>query len=194
MGEAQNKVSPRSLDRLLQARGRFLAFLERQVGSREVAEDILQDAFVRGLERGGAIRDEETVVAWFYRVLRNAVIDFYRRRASAERAHEGRSRQIPLAEQPPDPFRREICQCVIGLLPELKPEYREALQLVDLADGNLRELAKHSGITANNAAVRVHRAREALRKQVTRACGACAKHGCLECDCGSASRAPHSGR
>ena len=37
--------------------------------------------------------------------------------------------------------------------------------------------------SSNNAAVRVFRAREALRKQVARACGACATHGCVDCTC-----------
>lgn len=38
-------------------------------------------------------------------------------------------------------------------------------------------------VTANNASVRLHRARRALKEQLLRACGACAAHGCLECSC-----------
>ena len=59
----------------------------------------------------------------------------------------------------------------------LKPEYREALHMIDLDEGTLNDLAAKSGITGGNAAVRVHRAREALRKQVRAACGSCAEHG-----------------
>ena len=54
----------------------FLAFLEPRLPSRALAEEILQSAFVRAMEKGGALRDEESAVAWFYRVLRNALIDF----------------------------------------------------------------------------------------------------------------------
>jgi RNA polymerase sigma-70 factor (ECF subfamily) len=67
----------------------------------------------------------------------------------------------------------------------LKPEYREALRIVDLEDGKLSELAERAGITAENAAVRIHRARKALRGQVEKACGTCAVHGCFDCQCGS---------
>lgn len=183
-------ISPQALQRLLDARAQFLAFVERQVGSRAAAEDILQAAFARGLERGGGVRDSETVIAWFYRVLRNAIVDHYRRNAAAQRAQESWARELELLQEPPDPFKQEVCRCVSGLLQTLKPEYREALEVVDLGDGSLRQLSERSGISAGNAAVRVHRARQALRKQVTRACGACAEHGCLECTCRSTHPPP----
>lgn len=177
------RLSGEALTRLLESRQQFLSFLERRVESRAVAEDILQAAFVRGLERGGEIRDAESVVAWFYRMLRNAVIDHYRKRESGARAAEGMAAEFVSHEEPDDLTRGEICQCVLGLMEGLKPEYSEALRLVEVEDRSLAELAERASISANNAAVRVHRAREALRKQVTTACGVCATHGCLDCQC-----------
>ena len=80
-------LSPEAIAQLVKGHREFLAFLERRVESRAVAEDILQTAFTRGLERGGDVKDEK-VVAWFYRVLRNAVIDHYRQRSTTARAME----------------------------------------------------------------------------------------------------------
>lgn len=171
------------MQKLVDGHREFLAFLEKRVESRTVAEDILQNAFVRSLERGGEIRDEETVVAWFYRVLRNAVIDHYRHRAAGARAIEAWGREMVTQEMPAAAVREEICGCVAGLMEGLKPEYREALRVVDLEEGSLKELAGRSGSTAGNAAVRVHRAREALRKRVVAACATCAEHGCADCSC-----------
>ena len=74
-------------------------------------------------------------------------------------------------------IQEEICQCLNGLLASLKPEYRQALRLVDMEDGNLKELASRAGISEGNAAVRVHRAREALRKQVRLSAGAALNMG-----------------
>jgi DNA-directed RNA polymerase specialized sigma24 family protein len=54
-------LSPDALERLLAARQKFLSFVEKRVGSKADAEDILQAAFVRGIERGG-LRDDESVV------------------------------------------------------------------------------------------------------------------------------------
>jgi DNA-directed RNA polymerase specialized sigma24 family protein len=48
------------------------------VKSRALAEDILQDAFVRGVNKLDTLRSDESAIAWFYRVLRNAIIDHRR--------------------------------------------------------------------------------------------------------------------
>lgn len=178
-------LSQQGLDRLVASRQQFLAFLRKRVGSDEAAEDILQAAFVTSIEKGGSVRDEETVVAWFYRLLRNAIIDFYRRRGSSERTLEALAKELQSHQEPDVSFKGEICGCVTGLLETLKPEYRQALDTVDLQEHSLADLANQAQITANNAAVRVHRAREALRKQVTVTCGICATHGCLDCSCKS---------
>ena len=181
--EFSHSLSPAVIRRLVDSHRQFLAFLEARVESREVAEDILQSAFVRCLERGAEVRDEESAVAWFYRVLRNAVIDHYRHRAATGRAHEGWGKEFVAHEVPETDLRQEICQCVSGLLETLKLDYQVALRVIDLEEGSLNDLAKQAGITAGNAAVRVHRAREALRKQVRTVCGSCAEHGCLDCHC-----------
>ena len=181
--ESSNSLSPGAIQRLVESHRQFLSFLERRVESRAVAEDILQSAFVRGLERGGEVRDEESAVAWFYRVLRNAVIDHYRHRASTERALEGWGKEFIGQEIPEAELRQDICQCISALVETLKPEYQQAIRIIDLDDGSLNDLAQQSGITSGNAAVRVHRAREALRKQVRTVCGSCAEHGCLDCHC-----------
>jgi RNA polymerase sigma-70 factor (ECF subfamily) len=180
--EASKSLSAEAIARLVEGHREFLAFLERRVESREAAEDILQTAFVRGLERGADVEDER-VVAWFYRVLRNAIIDHYRRRSTAARAMEVWGRDFIESQAPEAELTQEICQCVSVLLPTLKPEYREALQIIDLQDGTLSELARQSGISTENAAVRAHRARKALRRSIEQACGTCAEHGCLDCRC-----------
>jgi RNA polymerase sigma-70 factor (ECF subfamily) len=176
-------LSPEAVTKLLEARRQFLSFLEKRVRSRADAEDLLQSAFVRGIEKGGSVRDGENIVAWFYRVLRNAIVDYHRQRGAAERASTSLIAQMEDHQEPDEFFRAEVCRCVMTLLDNVKSEYREALLTVDLNDGSLAELASKAGITSNNAAVRVHRAREALRSQVTKACGICAEHGCIDCDC-----------
>ena len=166
---------------------RFLAFLERRVGSREVAEDILQDAFVRGLPRASAIKDGESVVAWFYRVLRNALIDQRRRAGAEQRAYD---RVLATAEESVPGVDAElmetVCACAGNLLPTIKPDYAQALKRVDLEGASVKAFADEAGISANNASVRLFRAREALRRQVEKTCGTCATHGCLDCQCAPA--------
>jgi RNA polymerase sigma factor (sigma-70 family) len=174
---------------LVENHRRFLAFLERRVGSRDAAEDILQDAFVRGLERGATLRDDGAVVAWFYRLLRNAVVDYHRRRGAEQRALAYAAGAADGAEPGPDEtLRDEVCACVSALAKTLKPEYAAALQRVDLDGVSVAAFARETRITANNAAVRLHRAHDALRRQLVKSCGTCAEHACLDCRCGSPAR------
>ena len=76
------------LSTLLENHRLFLAFLERRVGTKADAEDILQAAFVKMMESPTRLPNEERVVAWFYRVLRNALSDHYRRRDAEQRAYQ----------------------------------------------------------------------------------------------------------
>jgi RNA polymerase sigma factor (sigma-70 family) len=163
----------------------FLAFLERRIGNRVLAEDILQDAFARGIERQSEIRNEESAVAWFYRMLRNAVVDHHRRQGAAHRALESFGNEVELHVEPETDLRDAICQCVTRLSNTLKPEYREALERIEVQGISVKDFAAEQGISASNAAVRVFRARDALRKQVTASCGTCAEHGCIQCTCES---------
>lgn len=176
-----SSLSPTAADRLLAAHDELLAFVEARVPSHALAQEILQSAYVRALERGGAIRDEDSVLAWFYRVLRNAVTDYYRSRGSEQRALDAVARE-PDAPEP----ERTICRCMNGVLPALKPEYAEILRRVDLDEQQLSAAAEALAITPGNAAVRLHRARQALKRGLERCCGSCAGAGCLDCQCSAA--------
>jgi len=169
---------------LLANHRRFLRFLEQRVASREDAEEILQSAFVRSLDKGGEIRELESSVAWFYRLLRNAVIDHYRRNAANQRKMEGFAQQLSDSVQAVDAATEKvICECIRELIPVLKPEYAELISRVDLQGSDVSSAADALGITAGNARVRLHRARAALRLEVERTCRTCATHGCIDCTC-----------
>jgi RNA polymerase sigma-70 factor (ECF subfamily) len=167
---------------ILAERERFRAFLARRVGSREVAEDLLQAAYAKAIERAGELRDEEAAVAWFFRILRSAVVERARREAAGARALEKLASEMAAADRAEE-GPRTVCGCVQGVLGALKPEYHGAIQAVELDGKELRAFACEAGITSNNAAVRLHRSREALRRGLFAMCGACASHGCVDCTC-----------
>jgi RNA polymerase sigma factor (sigma-70 family) len=171
----------------------FLGFLEKRTGSRDVAEDILQEAFARGIDKLDSLRQGESAVAWFYRTLRNAVIDHYRRRGAAEKALAAFADELEKYEEPVEETRGAVCQCVARLAGTLKPEYAEALERIEVQGVPVKTFAEERGISSSNAAVRVFRAREALRKQVVASCGTCAEHGCLNCTCAEAAAKPAHG-
>ena len=161
----------------------FLAFLEQRVGNNAVAEDILQEAFVRSM---GKVRvdDEGSVTGWFYRTLRNAAVDYHRRHQTARKVLDGFAAESDDKIEPDQELRNAVCRCVARLADTLKPAYAHALKRIEVDGVSVKDYAAEAGISASNAAVRVFRAREALRTQVARSCGTCATHGCLDCSCG----------
>jgi RNA polymerase sigma-70 factor (ECF subfamily) len=62
------------------------------------------------------------VIAWFYRLLRNAVIDHYRQQGSSERAYEALVHELETSHEPEESFKGDICGSISGLLETLKPE------------------------------------------------------------------------
>jgi RNA polymerase sigma factor (sigma-70 family) len=176
--------APEVLRLLLDNHARFLGFLERRVGSRDEAEDILQEAFVRSIGRTDALRSSESATAWFYRVLRNAIIDHHRREGTRSRAFLQLAAEVEEGTAPDQDLEAVACACITALVDTLKPEYGAALRRVDLDGLSVRAFAEEMGITPGNAGVRLHRAREALRRQLARSCGTCLSHGCLDCSCG----------
>ncbi len=165
----------------------FLAFVQRRVGDRAQAEEILQDAFVRSIDKLDTVRD--TAIGWFYRVLRNAIIDHQRRGASAARRLDAYAAEQEPASGEDAELRRVVCKCVGELAATLKPEYATALRRIEIDGVSVKDYATEAGITSSNAGVRIFRAREALRKQVARSCGTCADHGCFDCHCDASK--PH---
>ena len=180
-------MSNATLQTLLDRRAGFLAFVQHRVHDRSLAEDILQAAFVRALERSSTLREEDSAVAWFYSVLRHAVIDHHRHHTSETSAIDRWAHEIGLTGEEPStadhPARTFICGCIELVLPNLRPTYAEVLREVDLAEIPLGDYAHNHHLTPGNAAVRAHRARAALRRELARTCGACSVHACLDCVC-----------
>ncbi len=141
------------------------------------------------MHRGGGLRAGESAVAWFYRLLRNVLADHWRHRDAERRALAAYADEAPLTAQDDGALLEAVCGCVTGLIDTLKPELADIIHGVDLDGVGLRDYAARAGVTANNAAVRLHRARQALGRQLRRTCAAAdiaALRDC-DCDCGNAT-------
>jgi RNA polymerase sigma-70 factor (ECF subfamily) len=119
-------LDPDAERRLLEHRGRFLRSLERKTRSRELAEDVLQAAYVRALERGTPAVGDEGVVAWFQTMLRNAWLDRARRAGVEGNVAQRLAAEAGDATTDPE-LRDAVCACVHDAIGELKPEYAEVI-------------------------------------------------------------------
>jgi RNA polymerase sigma-70 factor (ECF subfamily) len=167
--------------RLLEQRAKFLAYIRRKVPDPDLAEDVLQDSLLRALQAAPALRDEERLIPWFYRILDNAIMDVYRRRQVESKYRAQYSEQREPYVPPEDVA--ALCACIWDVIPTLKPEYAELIVELELWDGDPARLAAQVGITRNNLKVRRHRARQALRQRLEEICRSCAVHGYPDCPC-----------
>ena len=143
--------TPAALAILLENHRAFLRYLERRVGDRALAEDILQDAFIKVMARPEQAPADEAAVPWFYRTLRNAAIDLYRRQGAVTRAVEAFAHELETHAAPEPEMETEICACVTRLAGTLKAEYAEALQAIDVKGEGVKAFAEQRGLSASNA-------------------------------------------
>ncbi len=165
----------------------FRAFMRRRMDDEALAEDLLQQSLVRAVEHHHSLKQQDSVVPWFYRILRHAIIDAYRKRASESRKEEAFLKQLTASgeaeEAPPGAVKPTVCACLHALLPAIRPAYADLLRRIDLEGESPESVARELKLTRNNLTVRLHRARQALRDSLEASCGICSKHGCLNCAC-----------
>lgn len=159
-------------------RGRFVDFLRRRVGAD--AEDLYQQCLLRAWEHAGSLRDRASARPWFYRMLRNAAADHLGASRAQDARHEALRRIEPEAVTPAS---ESACTCAPKLLAKLPARYAELLRRVDLEDERVVDVARALGISADNANVRLHRARAAIRASLDGCCGARSMRACMSCDC-----------
>jgi len=141
------------------------------VSDAAVAEDLTQECFARAVTIVGTFDGRSSFAAWLVGVALNMARNYLRGRQARRRAEE---HLRPLAELTPrDPverghLRRRRSEVLFGVLLGLPENLREAFVVRELEQLSTAEAAEVLGISSNNVAVRVHRARELVRKELTR--------------------------
>lgn len=134
-------------------------------GERELAEDLVQDAFVKVLGRFGDLRSPESFEAYLRRTVINLSHSTFRRRR-LERAYAARERQrvaaAPVLVDPDVATQDELW----GRLQRLAPRQRTALVLRYYLDLPERETAEALGCSLRSAKSLVSRGLAALRDQL----------------------------
>ena len=174
---------------IAQGRAALVRSLAMRVGSRADAEDLVQSALLKALERAADLRDDDKLVAWFRRILETSLGDHRRRRAAELRM---RSRLGPDDEEPSQVADQRwlTCRCLEAALMTVRPEYADLLRRIELEGIPLRQVAQEFGLRPNTAAVRLHRGRQALVRSVRQLCRFCRLHWGFDCSCGQAPGRP----
>ncbi|MFV8751990.1 sigma-70 family RNA polymerase sigma factor [Nannocystaceae bacterium ST9] len=144
-------------------------FLRSRVGDPDVAEDLLQEVFLRLHERRDRIAELERIDAWLFRVARNVAIDHLRRRGreSGEPASEP-SETPTIADD--DQAARVLATWLAGRVDALPERYREAIVLTEQQGLSQRAAAERLGLPYSTLKSRVQRGRDRLHAELLHCC------------------------
>ncbi len=157
---------------------KIVGYLRRLVGDHD-AEDVAQEVFMKINAAIGNFRGDSSLSTWIYRIATNAAMD-YLRGSNPSRHAEDISPPDNLEEDvaidpntpPPDRqlVRKEMNECIRGIVDGLPQNYRAVLILSDLEELSNNEIAGVLNISLETVKIRLHRARAGLKKELERQC------------------------
>ena len=144
------------------------SFIRRRVGDDHVADDLLQEAFLKIHNGIGSLNDDQRLTAWLYRIARNIITDHFRKRPLEALG------ATTIAERPAvtddDGRGQELAACLGRMVGQLPEKYREAIELAELEGSTQSQVAARLGLSLSGAKSRVQRGREQLKKMLLSCC------------------------
>jgi len=150
---------------------RLLGYLMKMAKSRALADDLLQQTFLKVHRARAAYVRGADPVPWIYAIAHRTFIDEFRKKQRAVVQVAGD--EVPevaagitgdadgVRDEPPDP---ELTKAALEALEDLPTGQREAVVLTKLDGKSVAEAAEIAGTTVGAMKVRAHRGYEALRK------------------------------
>jgi RNA polymerase sigma-70 factor (ECF subfamily) len=160
---------------------KITGYLRRLVGDAD-AEDVAQEAFVKISRSISGFRGESLLSTWIYRVVSNTAMDHLRGSSTkhSSRQWDGAAEG---SEASNDDFavdgaplhdtlliRKDMNECIRGLVNDLPENYRAVLVLADLEGFTNAETGDVLGLSLDTVKIRLHRARLRLKKSLDHAC------------------------
>ena len=150
---------------------RLVRYLIYLLGRRDEVDDLVQETWLRVLERGSSYDGHSRFEPWLFRVARNIALDAMRKRQNLSLDSDdddGRPPPSPASSEP-SPFtlaaRTEEADRLAHSLQALDPVHREALVLRFQEDLSLQEISAIVGAPVSTVASRIYRGLATLRPQ-----------------------------
>ena len=131
--------------------GRLRSFVRRRVADEGDAEDILQDVFFALVEANWLTRPVEQAGAWLFRVARNRIIDFFRKKRPVQFEEQGIEDLLPSAGAgPEDAYVRSLLWDELEqALAELPEEQRSVFIAHEIDGRSFKEISAETGVSVN---------------------------------------------
>jgi RNA polymerase sigma-70 factor (ECF subfamily) len=164
-------------DLIVRYQHRLLRYLLFLTSSRELAEDLFQEVWMRVLMRGGQFNGKARFDTWLFTIARNLVIDYRRKRtvASLDELFEGSSEDdrpmsFEVSDSQPTPFENfaslEDRQRVGEALLQVDTLYREVLVLRFHEEMSLQEIAAVTRAPLSTVKSRLYRGLAAIKPRL----------------------------
>lgn len=151
----------------------LLHYLERYVGGRPEAQDLLQITLTKMSKGLSTFAGRSSIKTWAFSIASRVAADYYRH-------PDRRQKIVELSEtaEPIDPEQvvdeqiiiGEMNDCIRGIIDSLPEDYRSALLLCDFEGLSAKQIAKISDCSLATAKIRIHRARQRLKKAMQKQC------------------------
>jgi RNA polymerase sigma-70 factor (ECF subfamily) len=155
---------------------RVRKFILHTVRNEWVADDLVQETFIRINQNLENLRDAARLQAWIFRIAYNICQDYFRQQGKTANANLGleeisgepASATAPTTQKELE--QGQMRQCVFGLVNHLPESLRSVIILSDISEFSQREIAEIMGITVENVKIRLHRARKKLKALLEEHC------------------------
>ncbi len=144
------------------------------------AEDLTQQTFLRAHDKLSGLQNPDKLLPWLYRIATNTCYDRFRQAAYRHRAQPLEDQASSVTEsEPPDANaprltklmeQDEMSACVQKYLVDLPDQFRAVMLLHDVEGVTNPEIARMLEISLATVKIRLHRARDRLRKALNEAC------------------------
>ena len=146
---------------------RLVGLCARVVGSRDLGEELAQEAMARAYASLGAFRGDCRFRHWLARIALNGCRDWLKAGARAERPADLTGEELATWRHPErEASGRQLAAALADAIGRLPPKYREAFVLFHVENLPYEEIGVMTGVSVNALKVRVHRARQMLMRDL----------------------------
>lgn len=152
------------------------SFLRRRVSDATIADDLVQDIFVKALVNRDSGRSIANVTAWLYTAARTTLIDYYRAQGDTHSNHSDIDTLLDvdlnhlISTDDDIVIHAKLAECLRPFIDQLAPKYRDALIASDLEGLSLKHIAENEGVSLSAIKSRVSRARIMLKEKLLACC------------------------
>ena len=141
-------------------------FILAYVKDEWVADDLIQETFIKVQKNLDGVRDPAKLLSWIFRIAYNVCHDHFRqakRSSLNDRTIQQEIITFKEALVQKELEQHQMGQCVQDKMDLLPPDYRTVLILSNIMTFSQKEIAEIMGISVANVKVKVHRARKKFR-------------------------------